>query len=291
MENAQSKRKHFRFPAYDDELGVKLPSENERILFQDELVKQPMSSRTVEAVQPAKQKKTEVTGDNNLTKEQQTQLERHRSNLPDYTAHNRESNVAPKKKQNLFGTNPSGGWTQTFKKKETTTTKSALTTRQIPSHDSSYFVPKYIPASVIPEEVEAGPVFSEEELLQAMKKDQSSYLVMDNEPAAFQVKQDEDEATVKKFNIPSEAPEIPLTRRQYQKIKPDMERFGDSSTLPLSRKELKSAKKNAKNQTAYGKKVAEATQEKEKKRGILDKSLSGIIEDSSTELENSKYFS
>lgn len=41
MDNAQVKRKHFRFPAYDDEQGVKLPTDNERNLFQDDrLVKQ-----------------------------------------------------------------------------------------------------------------------------------------------------------------------------------------------------------------------------------------------------------
>ena len=124
-----------------------------------------------------------------------------------------------------------------------------------------------------------------------MKKDKNSYLLFDDEPSAFQVKGNEEDPTVKKFNIPNKTPEIPVTRRQYQQIKPDMERFGKediSQTLPRSRQELKTAKANAKNQTAYAQKVAEA--EHGKKRGILDKSLSGIIEDSSTEMENSKYF-
>ncbi len=37
------RRKHFRFPAYDDELGVKLTSEKKRVLFdgQEDLFKTP----------------------------------------------------------------------------------------------------------------------------------------------------------------------------------------------------------------------------------------------------------
>ena len=43
MDNAQVKRKHFRFPAYDDEQGVKLPTDNERNLFQDYIIVKAMS--------------------------------------------------------------------------------------------------------------------------------------------------------------------------------------------------------------------------------------------------------
>lgn len=161
----------------------------------------------------------------------------------------------------------------------------------------SYFVPKYIPASVIPEEQE--PSFTEEELLKAMKKDRRSYVILDDEPTAFQVKDTEEDPTVRKFNIPTSEPEIPLTRRQYQQIKPDLERFGEDALDLRSRSRLNAAKKNAKSQTAYGKKLAKANAQvepealvtEEKKKGILDKPLSGMLEDSSSVLENSKYFS
>lgn len=33
MDNAQVKRKHFRFPAYDDEQGVKLPTDTNVTYF------------------------------------------------------------------------------------------------------------------------------------------------------------------------------------------------------------------------------------------------------------------
>ncbi|MFD2306208.1 hypothetical protein [Enterococcus termitis] len=295
MENpTQIKRKHFRFPAYDDDLGVKLTSENKRTLFQDEPMLTNTATQTQQqapvidpvTVQPMTTKQPTQTNNSHVSHspEQMAELAQHKSNLPNYMmSHNK---TTTKQKPNLFGNMPkrnSYGFGS-----QTTGRDKKNTSRNYTYEARSYFVPKYIPASVIPES--KAPALTEQELTAAMKKDQNSYLLFDDEPAAFQVKGNED-PTVKKFNIPKETPEIPVTRRQYQQIKPDMERFGKediSQTLPRSRKELKTAKENAKSQTAYGQKVAEA--EHEKKRGILDKSLSGIIEDSNMELENSKYF-
>lgn len=299
----QIKRKHFRFPAYDDESGVKLVSENKRTLFQEEPILTKMGTKIPNQkqkqqsapvidpvdIQPALKKQPTQTNNQHIShsQEQVAELARHKSNLPNYMmTHNKPT--SPKQKSNLFGSKPNRssygiGYQQSSSKNKAGFSKNF-------TYDTrSYFVPKYIPASVIPEE--QAPALTEHELAEAMKKDQNSYLLFDDEPAAFQVKGNED-PTVQKFNIPKTSPEIPVTRRQYQQIKPDMERFGKeediSHSLPRSRKELKTAKENAKSQTAYGQKVAEA--EQDKKRGILDKSLSGIIEDSSMELENSKYF-
>ncbi|MGX7192383.1 hypothetical protein [Enterococcus moraviensis] len=299
MENpTQIKRKHFRFPAYDDDLGVKLVSENKRTLFQDEpmlsnTATQPQKSTPVidpVSVQPIIQKQPTQTNNHHVShsQEQVAELARHKSNLPNYMmTHNKTT--SPKQKTNLFGDMPKRS-SFGFGSKQSSSKNKAAFSKDFTYETRSYFVPKYIPASVIPEE--KVPALTEQELAEAMKKDQNSYLLFDDEPAAFQVKGNED-PTVQKFNIPKGSPEIPVTRRQYQQIKPDMERFGKeediSHSLPRSRKELKTAKENAKSQTAYGQKVAEA--EHEKKKGILDKPLSGIIEDSSMELENSKYFS
>lgn len=293
----QVKRKHFRFPAYDDEVGVKLTPINNRKLFQDD----PVINRSVEVAAQTPERVTEpmdpVPGQiqinrekqptqlnklhTNHSKQQVDELAKHKSNLPNYTA---SWTTPTKKKNNLFGDmhkkNPSD-----YRNKEAIRTNKRTTPKNYNYDARSYFVPKYIPASVITDE--KGPKVSEQELVEAMRKDQNSYLLFDEAPTSFQVKGEQD-PTVKKFNVPKESLDIPVTRRQYQQIKPDMERFGQgdiSHSLPRSRKELKSAKENAKNQTAYGKKVAEADQEK--KRGI---SLSGIIADSSTDLENSKYF-
>lgn len=210
----------------------------------------------------------------------------------------RKINKQRKKNNSLFGTPKGNGWTQTYKKKEVVAKPSRPAASPLVQKTTpSYFVPKYIPASVIPEEQE--PSFTEEELLKAMKKDRRSYVILDDEPTAFQVKDTEEDPTVRKFNIPTSEPEIPLTRRQYQQIKPDLERFGEDALDLRSRSRLNAAKKNAKSQTAYGKKLAKANAQvepeapvtEEKKKGILDKPLSGMLEDSSSVLENSKYFS
>lgn len=289
VNSTQVKRKHFRFPAYDDAVGVKLTPEKKRSLFQEETTSQPtqpMDSDGLNVVnKPARS--TEIR---NHSQSKKAELAKHKSNLPKHTAPHeaRGRNTGLKKKTSLFGSRPNRN-NYDFRSKEQSAIKKTSISKNYSYDERSYFVPKYIPASVIPEE--QGAHFTEEELMSAMKKNTNSYLLFDDEPADFQVKHAEEDDTVKKFNIPSESPEIPVTRRQYQQIKPDIERFGKndiSHTLPRSRKELKSAKENAKNQTAYGQKVAEA--EQEKKRGILDKSLSGIIEDSSNDLGNSKYF-
>ncbi|HEM8316503.1 TPA: hypothetical protein ACMUAB_002365 [Enterococcus faecalis] len=314
MDNAQVKRKHFRFPAYDDEQGVKLPTDNERNLFQDDLIGKAMSGSrrtatsaedtrqsTPSVQQPTTNQSTTNKQTQQLTAAQQEQLARHRSNLPDYTKHASKATKnkqATKKNNSLFGTPKGNGCTQTYKKKEVVAKPSRPAASPLVQKTTpSYFVPKYIPASVIPEEQE--PSFTEEELLKAMKKDRRSYVILDDEPTAFQVKDTEEDPTVRKFNIPTSEPEIPLTRRQYQQIKPDLERFGEDALDLRSRSRLNAAKKNAKSQTAYGKKLAKANAQvepeapvtEEKKKGILDKPLSGMLEDSSSVLENSKYFS
>lgn len=291
--NTEVKRKHFRFPAYDDELGVKLKSENKRVLFQnEEAMKQEAAQEWTQPVEIVKTEfgvkaPTQTNQQAARTASQTEELKKHKLNLPDYSNHHPVSN-SKAKKRNLFGSLPKKT-ANTFRSSGSSSSKSnASISSNYSYNERSYFVPKYIPASVIPEET--APAISEEDLMKAMKKKEDSYLLFDDSPASFQVKKDEEDPTVKKFNIPSDQPDIPVTRRQYQQIKPNMERFGkdENYSLPRSRKELKSAKDTAKSQTAYGKKVADA--ENEKKKGILDQPLSNLIEDSSIEMSGNKYF-
>lgn len=293
MENlAQIKRKHFRFPAYDDELGVKLNVENKRTLFKDDMllssaISEPVDNQKkapIQAVEPAldEQKKT-------YSQEKKEELTRHKLNLPDYAM--TWNKTASNKKKNLFGDLHK----RNYEVPRTTSqsvfgTNKMTVSKNYESAKNGRFVPTYVPASVISDE-KTETTISEETLVRAMKKNSGSYLLFDEEPAAFQVKKSEDDPTVKKFNIPKGAPEIPVTRRQYQQIKPDMARFGNEDleeTLPRSRKELKSAKEKAKNQAPYTQKIVE--DEQEKKRSILDKSLSMLIQDSNEEHEHSDFF-
>ena len=313
---AQVTRKYFRFPAYDDEVGVKLTSGQKRYLFKDEpsmlqsvdAGEQPPTDRQTAVVSPVTAptpqptakavaatgpapKKASNTLNQGHTQEQIEELKKHKRNLPDYSGH--RSRVAERqKKPSLFGNMHK----QSRENLEAASFNRRTNVRKVTSFgepkkaEQTYFVPTYVPASVIPDPLSEEAIISDQQLLDAMKKTPDSYLLMDSVDTNFQEKR-ADDPSVQKFNVPKEEPEIPLTRRQYQQIRPNMQRFDapdGQADLPRSRSELKSAKQQAKNQTAYGQKVSEAQQEH--KKGILDKSLSGIIEDSHAEMENTKYF-
>ncbi|MBL1225652.1 hypothetical protein [Enterococcus sp. BWR-S5] len=301
---AQVTRKHFRFPAYDDQVGVKLATGSRRQLFQNEPLLNERGNLTGNGYQEfeptmmnknvptntataAPKKPAAVDQKQVHTKAQQEELKKHKLNLPDYST-NHSRVIEPQKKPNLFG-NMHKQSKETFEASsfgKRTTGRKITNFNDSKKMESSYFVPTYVPASVIPDEVPELTEISDQELLAAMKKDSTSYLILDNEDTLFREKKTDDPA-VQKFNVPNEEPDIPVTRRQYQKIRPNMQRFGGTDTeqdLPRSRTELKSAK----NQTSYAQKVSEA--ESQQKKGIMDKSLSGIIEESSFEMDNSKYF-
>ena len=67
------------------------------------------------------------------------------------------------------------------------------------------------------------------------------------------MKDTEEDPTVRKFNIPTSEPEIPFNRRQYQQIKPDLERFGEDALDLRSRSRLNAAKKMLKVKLLMGK--------------------------------------
>ncbi len=53
--------------------------------------------------------------------------------------------------------------------------------------ERSYFVPKYVPASIIPDPRESK--ISEDHLIESMKKTDDSYLLFDTEPTPYQEKE------------------------------------------------------------------------------------------------------
>lgn len=293
MENINSvKRKHFRFPAYDDDMGVKLVYENPRELFKDYPILTQVTPKDTgdssgidsDIYGLGSRNYVNKTG-NNSQMDMSTYT---KTELPNYMLQKNKAQAEKEKKSILKGN----------KKVNIFRRASTIDDNEVPAkikkdteeENRQSFVPKSVPNSIISEDTFIK--FSEDELVNSMKKDKSSYLLFDDEPTAFQVKKREEDSTVKRFNIPNESIDIPVTRRQYRQIKPNIQKFDKEDlnhTLPRSRKELKSAKENAKTQTAYGKKLAEHEKEV-KSGGILDKSLSGIIEESTSEMKNSKYF-
>ena len=175
------RRKHFRFPAYDDELGVKLTSEKKRVLFdgqEDLLTEQnqhPFEQMkefhfTNTNTEQVRRKRRATNGLKSAPRKEN--LEKHKEKLPDYTGHH-HSELTSTGRKKLFGESSR------------------------PVRERSYFVPKYVPASIIPDPRESK--ISEEHLIESMKKTDDSYLLFDTEPTPYQEKRN-DEPSVRTFN-------------------------------------------------------------------------------------------
>lgn len=220
------KRKNYRFPAYDDNEGVKLHREGKRNLFANDrswltpntaassksanTVADTANSRSTDTQdeRTLRRSRKETLDKQGLTIRQQTELQKHRDNLPDYSKKITTETDAVGR-TSLFGKDPR---------------KSALRNPATPkkTDDSlkreysgrSYFVPKYIPASVLPDESNSKDSgVTSEELLTSLKKPQDSYLMFDQEVSAYQEKRKED-PTVKKFPATEVNEEEPATKRK-----------------------------------------------------------------------------
>jgi len=206
------KRKHFRFPAYSDETGVKLESKrkdssfsnDENWIITEENVQTPPSQRVVRdeyrTLRRSPRSSQEKAGQ---SIQQREELKKHRQNLPDYTKRY-QPEISSTGKKRLFGET---ALQSTFKVQEK---RSEPLPRKNENISRSYFVPKYIPASMIPED-DSKEVIDKQVLLSSMEKE--SYLLFDNEPAAFQERKDSD-PVVSKFKQPRTA--LSMTRRQYR---------------------------------------------------------------------------
>lgn len=207
------KRKHFRFPAYSDEAGVKLESNREGSSFSND-----ESWIITEESGQAPTRREDKGEDRTLRRshrvsqekagqsiKQREELKKHRKNLPDYTKRYRPE-VTSTGKKHLFG---EAAPQSTFKVKEKRS-EPVAPQRKKGEFTRSYFVPKYIPASMIPDE--PTDKVEKQALESAMAKD--SYLLFDTEPSAFQERKDTDPA-VSKFKQPNS--EVSMTRSQYRR--------------------------------------------------------------------------
>lgn len=251
------KRKHFRFPAYDDQEGVKLQNENRRVLFdgEDDILTSYETGQFEHEKgfddRKAMRRNPKIAQEKaGQSLKQREELARHKANLPDYNRqHTMET--TPTGKQNLFG-----GQHQhvSYQVKEEERRK-----RENYRPDRSKllakekFVPTHVPKSIIPDPEENQ--VDDNELLSAMQKDPTSYLVLDTEESLYQEKAVE-EPSVKKFNRTIEEP-VAMTRSEYRKME--------------------------KEQTPYDAKKA-------KNRGIMDRSLKGLIEEEEQNPKNTSYF-
>lgn len=150
-------RKKSRFPAFDDESGVKLVQTNERVLFdgQDDLI----TSYRLEAKDIFERpiQTTKRTRHINLDEEPRRELDHHKANLPTYHGDRKET-----KKVSLFE-----------KRKPKEVIKTTFNTRK--GRSATPFAPKYVPSSLIPDE--PADAVSPNELMRRMEKTRQSYIL------------------------------------------------------------------------------------------------------------------
>ena len=154
-------RKKSRFPAFDDEAGVKIVQTNQRVLFdgQDDLI----TSYRLEAkdIFERPMPKAKRTRRVNLDEEPRRELDHHKANLPMYQGEHKES-----KKVNLF---------EERKPKEVV--KTTFNSRN--GRSATPFAPKYVPSSIIPDE--PADAVSPRELMSRMEKSKQSYILFASE--------------------------------------------------------------------------------------------------------------
>lgn len=242
--------RNFRFPAFSDESGVKLPSsrEQENFLAQDlpAITKKEILNTTTHEEktldEPPITQATDVVWDQER-KSQPTQSRTHfpstAQSKPVFSGEKVSKNAAtslPHKRQFPLVKNEGGlgGKEENFSSQANEKSAKVLFTKEV--RKRSYFVPKYIPASLIEEE--KTPVVSQEELLKSLEKKNESYLLFS------------------KNNL--------LAEENADGIIPET---------------LKKAAEEAPKDLA----------EEGKKRGVLEKSLKGIFEEEQTPFYN-RYF-
>ncbi|MEY8444846.1 hypothetical protein AALA44_01275 [Enterococcus ratti] len=181
------RRKHFRFPAYDDKSGVKLKKNQRRILFEghddlmNEMNKQPLFEQMQEfhfgESSVKEQRKRQNLRDTKKTSVQKEILVQHKENLPNYYKDRKMTPTSIKisKSSSKYNGQEKSLDSLVYRKNRRNTIR-----------NRSYFVPKYVPASIIPEPKIQN--ISDDELIHSMKKTKDSYLLFDDDSIPYQEK-------------------------------------------------------------------------------------------------------
>lgn len=162
MENRPFGGRRARFPAYDDETGVKLNQGSQRVLFDgndDFITDYKLDAKEVlERANRHSSRTRRVQVDEKPREE----LERHRINLPNYETRAREQKRAPR---SLFA-----------EAKPVTESNKKVSFRE-ETRNATPFKPKHVPESLIPDEPEdAIPL---QELYTSIRNSKQSYLLFD----------------------------------------------------------------------------------------------------------------
>lgn len=253
-ETPEIKRKYARFPAYSDAEGVKLSSTRKPFTSTEPWIltqaPAPTTTPTSEASEVdytesedlrARRRTAHVP--KTIAKRyghsiaQQDELKKHREHLPDYGKKPvREETKTGKVK--LFGS-----YTRSSRPKAVPVEHEEPIVEDKTDVVSEKFVPTFTPESLIPEQPKEEA--TSDELLQAMKKPEASYLLFEEQEAYIEKKPEA--AVVKRFN---KQDTVSMTRGQYKA----------------------------------------AIKSKDKKQSVLDRKLSGMIQEGQQETNSQSYF-
>lgn len=262
------KRKNFRFPAFDDKEGVKLPRSNSRNLFSEEF-KTPFSTNEsiadmMEVPEESGQEEVPVTPEPYVPAKPEPLK---RESRPDFSYQGppMEDHVVEVKKP-VFYSDHRASLEKKLKSEKKVDSRSTSNVQPGKYKGRSYFVPKHIPASIVPVDVE--PTFSKQEIIERMKKPATSYLIMDEEEdRTFQYDEIE-KRDISEFEVQEEEAKIPFTRREFKQLKKGGRKEDPESLPAITRKKNDQSDKNNR----------------------LEKSLSGIMEEEISQKKSSKYF-
>ncbi|WP_314065478.1 hypothetical protein [uncultured Vagococcus sp.] len=265
------KRKNFRFPAFDDKEGVKLPKSSGRDLFSDEF-KTPFSENQTVADEPEasearfQQEAAEPVMPEPYVPAKAEPLKREKRPDFSYQGPPMEESVVEVKKP-VFYSDHRASLEKKLTREKKLDQRASSNAQPGKYKGRSYFVPKHIPASIVPEGVE--PAYSKKEIIDRMKKPKASYLILeDNEDRSFQYDEIE-KREISEFEVREEETTIPFTRREFKQMKKGSK---NDETIPaITRK-----KKEQPDQTG--------------KNTRLEKSLSGIMEEETSQSIANKYF-
>lgn len=307
IEKNNDKRKHYRFPAFDDEMGVKLSSGSHRVLFKDEV----------------------FLDDNTWGNSQGDSYNEFSENTRSYETNNRDNqdrSAVMQKDEDLFHSldhlnfqqpirqepqmvqkpaeklkrRPTGVYPQKDRANHSsyhrTTTVPQKKDRDFTVRDRvndfqvkrSHFVPKHIPASLVGKKEGQEEKVDRQQLLAAMRHEQDDYLMFDfDDQTNFQVKQHEEDPSVQEFRHSTvhEGETASIVSRRA--LKDNNKNIHDEDfTMSRVMNTINRSAKHKNDETPYEKKQ----EEMKRKNSRLEKSLSGIMSEENPHLEKTSYF-
>lgn len=285
MVEYSDKRKNFRFPAFDDNTGVKLSTERERVLFAEELAHYPnqqtynneitYEERFFGGDEPVPTPEPDLSSFTEPMPKVQVPLPKSKYvpkkptplKRPDYSyqgpaiaerpVEEKKSAFHSEHRSSLENKRTGGQGSQA-----STPTKSATSNYA----NRNYFVPKHIPPSLAPDTSDDDN-FDRNELAERMRKPKNSYMILaEKEDRPFQNEEIQKKEIIQ-FDTSEKKNETPFIRRDLNKVK-----RGEEDVPAITRKR------------------AESQESSEQRNGRLEKSLSGIMAEETAQPHSNKYF-